>query len=80
MDKIAIPCTCGCSVVAFFDFSEYDEPMYADFYTSVRPDLKHRVKTAWEVFRRRENWIHDVELDENGLRQLRDFLNEHLKD
>lgn len=83
MKKVIIPCSCGCSVVTVVEFDEIgDDPreFYADFYTMARPGFGHRLKTAWKVFRRQDHWIYDVNLDEEGLRELRDYLNETVKD
>jgi hypothetical protein len=83
MKKVTIPCSCGCSVVTVVEFDEIgDNPreFFADFYTMALPPFGSRLKTAWKVFRRREHWIHDVHLDEEGLRELRDYLNEILKE
>lgn len=83
MKKVIIPCSCGCSVVTVFEFDEigeYKKEFYADFYTMVIPSFSSRLKTAWKVFRRKDHWIYDVNLDEEGLRELRDYLNETVKD
>lgn len=83
MKKVTIPCSCGCSVVTVIEFDEIGDlkrEFFADFYTMARPPFGSRLSTAWKVFRRKDHWIHDVNLDEDGLRELRDFLNETVKD
>lgn len=76
---MTIPCSCGCSVVSVVEFEEIgEEPreFYAEFYTMACPSLGHRLKTAWQVFRGKEHWIHDVCLTKEGLTELRDYLNQ----
>lgn len=68
------------TIVEFDEIGDDPREIYADFYTMAMPPMWHRLKTAWKVFRRRDHWIHDVNLDENGLKELRDYLNEIMKD
>lgn len=65
-------------MVEFESFDDDPKEYYAEFYTMVRPRFRDRLKTAWAVFRRRDHWLHDVCLAEEGLIELRDYLNEIL--
>lgn len=66
------------SVIEFEEWGEDPHSYYAEFYTMVRPRFRDRFKTAWAIFRGREHWIHDICLLEDGLKELRDYLNEVL--
>jgi hypothetical protein len=81
MEKLAIPCECGCSVVVFMEldaFKEDPQEFFAEFYTMVRPPFRERFKTAWAVFRDKDHYLHDVVIDKDALVKVRDFLEKTL--
>lgn len=81
MEKLAIPCQCGCSVVVFVEFEAIgDDPQefYAEFYTMVCPSFWERFKTAWKVFRGKDHYLHDLVMDKDSLTEVRDFLDKNL--
>ena len=81
MEKLAIPCSCGCSVVVFMEFDAFEEDpqeFFAEFYTMVRPRFRERLKSAWSVFRDQDHYLHDVAMDKDALVKVRDFLDKHL--
>lgn len=79
MDKIAIPCNCGCSVVLVMEFEElgdHPQEFVTEFFTAM--DLKGsrriRWQTAWRILRGKDPWLHDVCLDSKAMGELQDFL------
>lgn len=61
------------------EFKGEAQEFYAEWYTMVQPGKKWRLRTAWQVFRGRDNYLHDIALGEEGLHELKDFLNETIK-
>lgn len=83
MEKIAIPCSCGCSVVVVMEFEQFgDDPQqfFVEFFTAYREKDSRRARwqAAWRVFRGKDPWLHDVCLDPTEIAKLRDFLSERL--
>jgi hypothetical protein len=83
MDKIAIPCSCGCSVLVIMEWDAFqDEPQqfFVEFFTAVDPraSRRERISAAWRVLRGKNPWLHDVALDPNAIAELRNFINKNL--
>lgn len=84
MDKIVIPCSCGCSILVIVEFDAINEDLpqefWAEFFTSVDPKANRRSRwsAAWRILRGKNPWIHDVCMDPRALADLRDFLNRNL--
>lgn len=79
MNKIAIPCTCGCGVLVIVEFDQYGEDpqeFFVEFFTSPDPRIsrRQRLATAWRVLRGREPWLHDVNLGPHEMNDMKAFL------
>lgn len=84
MNKVVIPCNCGCSIVVIIEFDEFEDnpqEFFAEFYTAMRPNetRRSRLLAAWRVLRGRDPWLHDVCWDADAVKALHEFLNRTVK-
>ena len=75
--KTAVPCACGCGVVAVTHVEQHgEEPReaYVEFYESYRGGISGRLRAAWRVVRGKDPWLHCIALDADGIGKLRGAL------